>query len=123
MDRFRKQPEGASHQAVGALMGALAGFGIAARQIFSDYGAAAQLPWVQCVGITMIGGVVGLILATMFGGGTPAEDGTAPTIPPADERERHMKPTDDVEKLMTGSLYARSTRHQPSSSARTRTRL
>ncbi len=106
MDTYRKQPEGASHQAVGALMGALAGFGIAARQIFSDYGEAAQLPWVQCVGITMIGGVVGLFLATIFSGGVPEENGTAPPVlpevpahidpPPTGKTEQRVKPAESV---------------------------
>jgi hypothetical protein len=73
MEEPNKQPEGASNQAVGALIGALIGLGIAARQIFSDYGEAAQIPWVQGIGITMAGGVVGLLLATLFASGNPEE--------------------------------------------------
>ncbi len=81
MDEQRKQPEGASHQAVGALIGALVGLGIAARQIFADYGEAAQVPWVEGIGITLGGGVAGLLLATLLGAGSQDETGTVPVEP------------------------------------------
>ena len=42
--------------------------------IFADYETAGQLPWVQSVGITMIGGVVGLILASLFAGEEPQKE-------------------------------------------------
>jgi hypothetical protein len=97
MDGPHKQPEGASRQAVGALMGALAGFAYAAREIFSNYGQSDQLPWVQAVGSTMIGGVVGLVLATILAGGDAEKENPAPTVSPAAEEaaRAHFEPTRD----------------------------
>lgn len=94
MDEPRKQPEGASRQAVGALIGALAGFGIAAKQIFADFGEAGQIPWVQCVTATMIGGVVGLILASMFGGGD-AENPSPPPVNAEPQKNGQVTPSDN----------------------------
>src|SRR5262249_12457616 len=105
---LRKQPEGASRQAVGVLMGALLGFGITARQIFSDYAESGEVPWVTCVAGTMIGGVVGLILATLLGAGQDDEGQPAPPIPPDaegkapvepghDGPDEHVKPRESVE--------------------------
>ena len=91
MSSLRKQPEGASRQAVGFLMGALVGFGISARQIFADFGAAGEIPWVDCVVGTMIGGVAGLVLATLLGAGKPDEPEAAPTIPPDVEGEARAR--------------------------------
>jgi hypothetical protein len=81
MDEHRQQPEGASRQAVGALIGSIVGFGVAARQIFSEYEQAGQLPWVEGLAITMIGGVVGLIVATVLTRSTP--DDYPPKPPPS----------------------------------------
>jgi hypothetical protein len=114
---LRKQPEGASRQAVGVLIGALLGFGITARQIFSDYAESGDVPWVTCVAGTMIGAVVGLILATLLGAGQDDEEQPAPPIPPDAEGkapveprnvplepghegpEEHVKPAEGVEGL------------------------
>ena len=103
MDDHRQQPEGASRQAVGALIGALIGFGIAARQIFSDYEQADQLPWVEGLGITMIGGVVGLILATLFAGGSD-EQPPKPPGPPAPPKTRPF-PTSASSRPVTSTAW------------------
>jgi hypothetical protein len=104
MDEQHKQPEGASRQAVGALIGAVLGFGIAARKIFSDFESAGQVPWVEAVGITIAGGVVGLIVATLLVGKSPDETPPAPPRvedngeAPADDR---VKPADGERGITT----------------------
>jgi hypothetical protein len=98
MDDHRQQPEGASRQAAGALIGAIIGFGIAARQIFGAYEQAGQLPWVDGLGITMIGAVVGLILATLLASRAPEEKEPKAAEPSKDEdtKDKRTEPADRV---------------------------
>jgi hypothetical protein len=112
VDEPRKQPEGASRQAVGVLIGALGGALFAARMIFNDFSTAGQVPWASALGIVLVGCVVGLLLATLLGGEErPAEEQPAPSIPPdVEEAARshvppphsdpeHVKPAEEVEGL------------------------
>ena len=102
MDNQRKQPEGMSRQAVCILGGALAGFALAARLIFDDYGSAGQVPWAAALGIILGGCVVGFFVGILFAGRPPEQDRTAPPerledgnpAPPQGPPDQRVKPED-----------------------------
>ena len=79
-----KQPEGGARVKPSAWIGAIIGLGIGAKHIFMDYDRAGQIPWVQCAGITVAGGVVGLILATLFAGEDTKKERKASNTLPAE---------------------------------------
>jgi hypothetical protein len=101
MSDHRQQPEGASRQAVGVLVGALIGFFISARRIFADFGQAGSFPWVESLGMTVAGAFVGLIVASLSGGGEPppeappdAEPARPEQAPGAAEPDQRIRPDD-----------------------------